>query len=208
MFFMESGLYEENPSHMLFQVKEGEYTMGIFVSLRKKRLIALGISLAVITAGMFVFSRDIDGTKPTFSTQGATADQRIAFLKQFGWEVEAEPVEIRDITIPEEFDDVYTRYNNLQKLQEMDLQPYAGKTCRQWVYRVLNYPKSGEEVRAVLLVYQGVVIGGDISSVALDGFMTGFSGEGGNIETYQESGEAEDAVTVTETIGEDAWPTD
>lgn len=32
-------------------------------------------------------------------------------------------------------------------------------------------------MRAVLLVYEGEVIGGDISSVAIDGFMTGFGGE-------------------------------
>ena len=28
------------------------------------------------------------------------------------------------------------RYNEVQKSQGMDLAPYAGKTCRQWIYRV------------------------------------------------------------------------
>ena len=86
--------------------------------------------------------------------------------------------------------------------------PYAGKTCRQWIYRVLNYPKSGEEVRAILLVYDGLVIGGDISSVKLNGFMTGFAGELEGAESSQEETEAEDIDVMIEEVPEDAWPTD
>lgn len=182
--------------------------MSISAGFKKKRLIALGVSLMILTIGMFVFPQRIKSTEPVFSTEGATADQRIAFLEQFGWEVEAEPLEVREIHIPEEFDDVYTRYNELQKSQGLDLLPYAGKTCRQWIYRVLNYPKSGEEVRAILLVYDGLVIGGDISSVKLNGFMTGFAGELEGAESSQEETEAEDIDVMTEEIPEDAWPTD
>ena len=182
--------------------------MSISAGFKKKRLIALGVSLMILTIGMFVFPQRIKSTEPVFSTEGATADQRIAFLEQFGWEVEAEPLEVREIHIPEEFDDVYTRYNELQKSQGLDLLPYAGKTCRQWIYRVLNYPKSGEEVRAILLVYDGLVIGGDISSVKLNGFMTGFAGELEGAENSQEETEAEDIDVMIEEVPEDAWPTD
>ncbi len=183
--------------------------MNIMGKPGKKRLIALIVCLGIVTIGMFFFPRGGDESEPSFQVQGATADQRIAFLAQFGWEVEPEPVEIREVVIPETFDDVYTRYNVLQKEQGMDLLPYAGKTCKQWIYRITNYPLSGEEVRAVLLVYDGIVIGGDISSVELDGFMTGFEGEGGEIENFQESQEeTEDAAAAVDAIAEDAWPTD
>ena len=60
----------------------------------------------------------------------------------------------------------------------MDLRPFAGRTCSQWVYRVTNHP-SGREVRASLLVLDGHIVGGDLSTAELGGFLTGFSGEGG-----------------------------
>lgn len=158
---------------------------------------------------MLIFPHSRDSGERGIQTQGETADQRIAFLAQFGWEVEPEPLEIRDIVIPEVFDEVYTRYNEIQKEQGMDLQPYAGKTCRQWIYRIINYPLSGEEVRAVMLVYEGMVIGGDISSVELDGFMTGFAGETGEGEVFLENAqEAQDTAAAAGEVAEDAWPTD
>ena len=112
----------------------------------------------------------------TYTLSAESNDQRIAFLKQFGWQVNTEPLEMKDVTIPEQFDDVYIQYNNIQKEQGLDLTPYAGKTCRQWVYAVTNYPQA-TDVRATLLVYDNKVVGGDLSTVQLDGFMTGFSGE-------------------------------
>lgn len=151
------------------------------ISIRtgKRKLIALAASLAILTCIIvFVPRSDTSGSSQiAYSRQAETADQRIAFLKQFGWQVEPEPLEIRDVTIPEEFDRVYERYNRLQQAQGMDLLPYAGKTCRQWIYQVTNHPEDSSTVRAVLLVYEGEVIGGDISSVAIDGFITGFGGE-------------------------------
>ena len=184
--------------------------MVLSMNPNKKRIIALCGALVVLTAAvLFMPNRNMQaGTE--YSRAGETADERLAFLEQFGWEVEAEPLEVREIHIPEEFDDVYTRYNELQKSQGLDLLPYADKTCRQWIYRVLTYPQSGEEVRAILLVYDGLVIGGDISSVKLNGFMTGFAGELKDVENSQEDAEkqAEDTDVMTEEIPEDAWPTD
>ncbi len=39
-----------------------------------------------------------------------------------------------------------------------------------------NYPDQTGTVYATLIVYDGEVIGGDIASSALDGFMAGFTG--------------------------------
>ena len=107
---------------------------------------------------------------------------------------------------------MYTRYNQLQQEQGMDLLPYAGRTCKQWIYRVTNYPDPMEEVRAVLLVYEGQVVGGDISSTSLNGFMTGFDGSGGSAEqaaaSPAESGAAEAQPEVSSEVPADAWPVD
>ena len=142
-----------------------------------------------------------------YSLTAGDADERVAFLRQFGWEVEPEPVEVTEVVIPQEFGEVYQKYNELQKQQGLDLSRFAGKTCKRWVYRVVNYPEPGESVRATLLIADGRVIGGDLSSVALDGFMVGFLGKeqptGGSL-----SDEVEEAEPVDAALPESVFPTD
>ena len=87
---------------------------------------------------------------------------------------------MREIVIPEEFDDVYLRYNELQKKQGLDLSKYRSKRVKRWTYIIKNYPGYSETddcVRINLLVFDGCVIGGDVSSVELDGFMHTFAKE-------------------------------
>ena len=100
------------------------------------------------------------------------------FLAQFGWQTEAEPEQIMELRVPGEFDEVYQSYQALQRSQGFDLEKYKNKRIKRYSYKVTNYPGGeGKTVYANILVYEGVVIGGDISSVALDGFMHGFLGE-------------------------------
>ena len=99
---------------------------------------------------------------------------RITFLNAFGWEVKEDPVAIEEIVIPEEFNEIYEEYNELQKSQDLDLTKYQGKTVRRYTYEVLNYPKAEETVYANLLIYKNRVIGGNICSSQYKGFMHGF----------------------------------
>lgn len=110
-----------------------------------------------------------------YSLSAATNDERVAFFRQFGWEAVSEPIDSGEVTIPETFSDVYLQYNNLQKEQGLDLRPYAGITVSQWIYRITNYPER-PAMRGTLLVADGRVIGGDLSTPELNGFMTGFDG--------------------------------
>lgn len=148
---------------------------------RRKICVILAVVLLVITSVIVLFK--VRTSPPTavcagekYSLSAATNEERVAFFSQFGWKVNAEPVETKEIVIPEKFNDVYNSYNKIQKDQGLDLTPYAGKTCKQWVYLVTNYPQT-PEVRGTILVYGNRVIGGDLSTAALDGFMTGFRGE-------------------------------
>ena len=108
---------------------------------------------------------------------------------------------------------VYERYNELQKTQGMDLTKYAGKTVKKVVYQITNYQRQDTIVHATLLIYHDKVIGGDISSAELDGFMYGFMGEGSQ-ETNQLSGsmiasEIEEASQQSKgEIPTTAYPTD
>lgn len=105
----------------------------------------------------------------------STNEARVGFLESYGWKVDASPAEVVEITIPNTFNAVYQNYNNLQRKQGFDLAKYKGARCKRWTYRVTNYPGVSDEVRANLLVCGNRIVGGDISTVALNGFMHGFS---------------------------------
>ncbi len=112
------------------------------------------------------------------SLKAQTNQERIEFLSKFGYDVISEPKQTKDIIIPEQFDDTYNNYNELQKQQGFNLEAYKGKYAKSYSYAVTNYPgieKSENEVRANLIVYNGKIIGGDICSVRLDGFMHAFN---------------------------------
>lgn len=130
-------------------------------------LIAVLVAVIVWPAG--------EATAQTYSPAAAKDDtQRIAFLRTIGYEVEPKPVEVREVLIPDEFDEVFAKYNQIQQSAGMDLEPYHGRRMKCWTYKVLNHP-SGEEVLAHLYVYKDKVVGGDIASTALDGFMHGLT---------------------------------
>lgn len=98
--------------------------------------------------------------------------QRQEFISSLGWETAEEYDTCRIVIIPSEFDEVYTRYNDLQKQQGFDLEGYKGKTVEIYSYPVYNYPQE-DNVMLSLLVCDGRLIGGDVCSTKLDGFMQG-----------------------------------
>lgn len=100
----------------------------------------------------------------------------IAFLAQFGWSVEATPYEEREVTIPEDFDKVFTAYNDLQKQQGLDLSKYRRKSVKRYTYVITNFPDYDGTVYANLLVYRNKIIGGDICTADVNGFVRGFDG--------------------------------
>ena len=104
-------------------------------------------------------------------------DDRINFLKQFGWEVEAQPVKEQKVTIPKEFDKVFSAYNEIQRKQGLDLSSFKKKSVMRYTYVVTNYPDYDGEVYVNILVYRNNVIGGDVCSADVNGFVHGFERE-------------------------------
>jgi hypothetical protein len=148
---------------------------------RRKTVAVLAVLLVAVTAAIVVTclrsaEPEAVSSDRKYSLSASTNEQRVAFFKQFGWTVNPEPIDEGEVTIPEKFGDVYITYNNIQKEQGLDLLPYAGKTVQQWIYAITNFPQQ-ETMRGTLLVYNGKVIGGDLSTPQLDGFMTGFDGK-------------------------------
>lgn len=98
--------------------------------------------------------------------------KNISFLKSYGWAVDENPIEKVDLTIPEEFDDVYKNYNELQNLSGNDLAEYKGKKAIRYTYIVKNFPqKTDRTVRANVISVNGEPVGGDVMTVNIDGFM-------------------------------------
>ena len=102
-------------------------------------------------------------------------EARIAFLSQFGWQVESEALEATTVTIPREFDKVFAAYNELQRKQGLDLSGYGGRTVERYTYKITNYEGYEGTVYANLLIYRNRVIGGDVCSAESEGFVQGFA---------------------------------
>lgn len=105
-----------------------------------------------------------------------TSDDIAAFLSQFGWETDKTPLEEVKIRIPTEFDKVMNSYNELQRGQGLDLSKYRGKEVTRYTFRITNYPDYNGEVMANVIVYKNRVIGGDICTSDVTGFICGFGG--------------------------------
>ena len=102
-----------------------------------------------------------------------TNDDRVEFLAQFGWQVNPEAVESVEVTIPEEFDKILSAYNEIQKRQGLDLTKYRKKNVQRYTYEITNYDGYDGTVYANILVYRNKVIGGDVCSADVKGFMHG-----------------------------------
>ena len=103
-----------------------------------------------------------------------TQDDVVGFLSQFGWQVDANPVEVKTVTIPSEFDKVFAAYNELQKAQGLNLLKFKSKEVTRYTFSVTNYADYAGTVYANVLVYRNKVIGGDICSADVSGFIHGF----------------------------------
>ncbi len=99
-----------------------------------------------------------------------TAEDRIAFIEQFGIEVDKNSESEESFKMPDSFDRVILGYNELQKKQGLDLSKYAKKRVTRYTYKVTNYDAEGE-VYANLFIYRGKVVACDISSADPEGFL-------------------------------------
>ncbi len=145
--------------------------------LSKTKLVAAGVILiAAIVLITLLASSDGVPTAAGTAIAGGTNDERVAYLATFGWSVNAEPTQTQKVRIPDAADnEVFARYNELQRSQGFELADYAGKEVMRYVYEILNYPEADEPVYASVLVCDGYIIGGDITDTAPDGVIHGFA---------------------------------
>ena len=155
-------------------------------SLKASTLKFFAVVCVAITAliTMIAFIPEYDAGELGYITSGkeqeirydkiTTNEDRVNFLAQFGWKVKSEPIENKEVTIPKEFDKIFTGYNEIQKRQGLDLSRYKNKNVERYTYEITNYPGETGRVYANVLVYRNKVIGGDVCSADVNGFIHGF----------------------------------
>lgn len=138
----------------------------------------IAVSLAVLIALIvLVPTYAAEDARPTASysyEKVKCEDDAEKFLAQFGWIVDATPVEVKEVTMPDEFDKIFAAYNEIQKNQGLDLAKYKRKKLTRYTFEVTNYEGYDKKVFANVLVYRGNVVGGDICSADVEGFVHGF----------------------------------
>ena len=148
------------------------------INKQKIAVAAAALLLALVLVSLLAGGRQSQApeTEPTLAI--STNEDRVKYLTDLGWSVTHSPVQTQQVRIPEKPSEVYSRYNALQKSQGFDLSPYAGKTVTRYVYAVQNYPDAADPVYATLLVYEGQIIGGDVTSTAPEGKIQGLKMSG------------------------------
>ncbi|MBE6756144.1 MAG: DUF4830 domain-containing protein [Clostridia bacterium] len=142
----------------------------VSVKTSKVKIILFSVFLAIIAlSALLLFNAEKTSavvSEGGISLRASDYKEREKFLSQFGWDFDVEPCAVKEVTIPWEFDETYIEYNALQKRQSLDLEKYKGQIVKKWTYNINNYPgyedKEGK-VQANLLIYNGNVIGADIT---------------------------------------------
>ena len=150
----------------------------MFVMTAKVDKKKIAIVVACIIAAVALLIILLGGGKKQPEATGVISvssnDDRVNFLSGFGWEVTNSPVQTGQVRIPEKANEVFERYNALQKSQGYDLSAYEGQTVMRYVYQINNYPGATEPVYATVLISKNQVIGGDITDTAAKGVIRGF----------------------------------
>lgn len=147
--------------------------MKIYVMLTRRRL---AMMLAVLLIGVAITGEicSVVGIREN----GRTNRYRVEYISNLGYTLVSDDcIEKRNITIPSEFSDVYNKYNDIQCKAGYDLKPYAGCDVTVYTYLIEGITDSEDERRVNLLVYNGRIIGGDVSSVSINGSMQALNGE-------------------------------
>ena len=144
------------------------------ISVTLAALIAIIAFVPVYAEGMGSVNASASGQASYNYDKVKSSADAVKFLSQFGWTVDGGNPESAEVTIPAEFDKVFAAYNEIQKSQGLDLSKYKKKELTRYTFEVTNYENYEGKVLANVLVYRGKVVGGDICSAEVSGFVHGF----------------------------------
>ena len=120
-------------------------------------LLCLVLILAMLIAGLcFPTSRTMMTAAPVM---GDGDEACAAYLTSLGYAPVLPAADVREIALPDVFDDALNAYNDLQKQAGFDLSGYAGQRVK---YR--TYALEDDGAQAHIYVYKDRIVGGDITS--------------------------------------------
>ena len=148
-----------------------------------RRKLVLGFLAAAALCGCTLLAntkppqpvREVQATAAVSPKGIKTPEDRIAYLAQYGWQVDPEPLSVQELLIPKQFDESYAEYLSMQTAQGFDPESYAGKRVKRYTYAITNYPTGEQDVQVNLLLFKNTVIGGEVLCARLDGFLHGLS---------------------------------
>lgn len=137
-----------------------------YITFTKKRLLiifAVFICVGFICCEIYAAGNNVANAK--------TNADRLIFIKNSGYTVASNEPEVKTVYIPEVFYDVYSNYNALQQSSGYDLSLYKGCEVTIYSYKISAPSGYTGECLMNIIVYNDRIIGGDVSSSALGGFM-------------------------------------
>lgn len=140
--------------------------MKAYITFTKKRLLMV---LAVIFCVGFICCEVFAASNNSINAK--TNADRLIFIKNLGFTVLSNKPQVKTVNIPEAFYDVYNNYNALQKSAGYDLSLYKGCEVTIYTYSINSPSDYTGDCVINLIIYKDRVIGGDVSSSALGGFM-------------------------------------
>ena len=157
--------------------------MLIVTAKMPRRKLALGVAAAALLCccavglnfGHAMTAQEVSASALPSPKGIKSNEDRIEYLSAYGWQVSPQPLASQELLIPEEMDESYDEYLALQTEQGFDLAKYAGKQVKRYTYEITNYPSGEQGVQANLLLYKNTVIGGEVLSPQLDGFLHGLA---------------------------------
>ena len=142
--------------------------MIIFTARIPKRRLLAGASAALCCVfAVLAFALTLGGRAVAASAEVKNVrdnDDRLAYLNGLGWQTSSQPIATEELLIPEEFDESYTGYLQLQADQGFDLTQYKGRRVKRYTYQLTNYPTQDEPVQISLKKKKNRVVGGQIQS--------------------------------------------
>lgn len=151
------------------------------LSLRKKQIIrrlfiisafAAASAVIIITSHFFVQEKQKyrEFGEKKLCLEIYSPDDALNAAGFFGADTGSSSVSCERVRIPLSFNNIYIKYNELQKAFGSDLENYKGKDCLK--YSIRSAKNEDDAVTYTLLVCDNRLIGGDISSNDFDGTMT------------------------------------
>ncbi|MBQ6947403.1 MAG: DUF4830 domain-containing protein [Clostridia bacterium] len=138
--------------------------------LNKTRVLSVVAALCLSLTLVFLMLPEPTGVNGAAGEKSTKSEaEMVEYLSSIGHTVAPQALLIEKVVIPEKFDEEYKKYNELQKESGYNLEEYAGKNADKYTFKLLNKDPEQEERVVNLLIFEGQVIGGDVSSTKFGG---------------------------------------